>query len=271
VMRRCGRDNVWLDARHLGEPFLRARFPQIWAGCADAGYDLAHDLIPVAPAAHYQCGGVLVDIDGRTSVPGLYASGEVACTGLHGANRLASNSLLEGLVFSRRIARALASGQAGASTSGTRTRGVSVGGADEHAPREAPCADAPASPAGTRVSAADDAGGLGSDGVLERLHAVTRAGLGMSRDGAGLVDAVARLDALDAGSCSAVLSPSVADLEAANLITVAALIARGALAREESRGCHYRSDHPQRDDAGARGRFVWNRSGRSRFVPVEPA
>ena len=109
VMARCGRSNVWLDARHLGEEYLRSRFPSIWQACADAGYDLARDLVPVAPAAHYLIGGVRVDIDGRTSLPGLYASGECAASGLHGANRLASNSLLEGLVFSRRIARALAS------------------------------------------------------------------------------------------------------------------------------------------------------------------
>ncbi len=107
VMARCGRDNVWLDARHLGEEYLRTRFPTIWEACAEAGYDLSRDLLPVAPAAHYLVGGVLVDVDGRSSLPGLYASGEVTASGLHGANRLASNSLLEGLVFSRRIARAL--------------------------------------------------------------------------------------------------------------------------------------------------------------------
>ena len=107
VMQRCGRNNVWLDARHLGEEYLRARFPTIWEACSEAGYDLSRDLLPVAPAAHYIVGGVRVDVDGRTSVPGLYASGEVTASGLHGANRLASNSLLEGLVFSRRIVRAL--------------------------------------------------------------------------------------------------------------------------------------------------------------------
>jgi len=103
VMQRCGRPNVWLDARHLGEPLLKARFPMIFETCLEAGYDLSRDLIPVAPAAHYAIGGIRVDIDGRTSVPGLYASGECACSGLHGANRLASNSLLEGLVLSLSI------------------------------------------------------------------------------------------------------------------------------------------------------------------------
>ena len=105
VMARCGQPFVWLDARHLGAEYLEARFPTIWETCLEAGYDLSTDLIPVAPAAHYMIGGVRVDIDGRTSVPGLYAAGEVTASGLHGANRLASNSLLEGLVFSRRIVR----------------------------------------------------------------------------------------------------------------------------------------------------------------------
>jgi L-aspartate oxidase len=107
VMAEDGRNNVSLDARHLGEEYLRSRFPTIWAACADAGYNLARDLVPVAPAAHYIVGGVRVDIDGRTTVPGLYASGEVTASGLHGANRLASNSLLEGLVFGARAAAAM--------------------------------------------------------------------------------------------------------------------------------------------------------------------
>ena len=97
-----GTDHVYLDARHVEE--LAARFPTITAYCLAAGVDPTVDLIPVAPAAHYASGGVRTDLDGRTSIAGLYACGEVACTGVHGANRLASNSLLEGLVFSRRIA-----------------------------------------------------------------------------------------------------------------------------------------------------------------------
>jgi L-aspartate oxidase len=107
VMERCRRPNVWLDARHLGTEVLRSRFPTIYEQCAADGFDLSSDLIPVAPAAHYMIGGVRTDVDGRTSLRGLYAVGEVAATGLHGANRLASNSLLEGLVGSRRLVRAL--------------------------------------------------------------------------------------------------------------------------------------------------------------------
>ena len=104
VLRATGADHVYLDARHLGGEFLEQRFPTIMASTRAAGIDPATDLIPVAPAAHYASGGVRTDLHGRTSIPGLYACGEVACTGVHGANRLASNSLLEGLVFARRIA-----------------------------------------------------------------------------------------------------------------------------------------------------------------------
>ncbi|HEV8172636.1 MAG TPA: L-aspartate oxidase, partial [Actinoplanes sp.] len=104
VLRQTGADHVYLDARHLGKDFLEQRFPTIVASTRAAGVDPAIAFIPVAPAAHYASGGVRTDLHGRTSIPGLYACGEVACTGVHGANRLASNSLLEGLVFSRRIA-----------------------------------------------------------------------------------------------------------------------------------------------------------------------
>src|SRR5205823_2646031 len=110
VMLAEGTGNVWLDARHLGAEFLAGRFPTILASCRAAGVEPATDLIPVAPAAHYASGGVRTDLAGRTSIPGLYACGEVACTGVHGANRLASNSLLEGLVFARRIATDVAAG-----------------------------------------------------------------------------------------------------------------------------------------------------------------
>ena len=119
-MRERGDDHVLLDARHLGEELLLQRFPTIVARCREAGVDPVTEPIPVAPAAHYASGGVRTDLDGRTDVPGLYACGEVACTGVHGANRLASNSLLEGLVFAARIGDDLARVAAAAGRAGRR-------------------------------------------------------------------------------------------------------------------------------------------------------
>ena len=229
VMKRCGRSNVWLDARHLGEEYLKSRFPTIWEACSVAGYDLSHDLLPVAPAAHYMVGGVRIDVDGRTSVPGLYASGEVASSGLHGANRLASNSLLEGLVFSRRIARVL-DADSGSVSMPARILVPAEGHEME------PCAivDAPA-----------------------RLRETMQRYVGMSRTNDDLSEAargLARLSCLlDANSASQ------ADLELANLITVGTLITHAAWLRTESRGCHSRLDFPDGNDAHWRVRTVFHR------------
>jgi L-aspartate oxidase len=222
VMARCGRDNVWLDARHLGEEYLRTRFPTIWEACAEAGYDLSRDLLPVAPAAHYLVGGVVVDVDGRTSLPGLYASGEVTGSGLHGANRLASNSLLEGLVFSRRIARALG-GSCPPARRGQITA-VQENGFQAGRPQESEVAV---------VSAA--------------VKEVMQRHVGMSRSDEGLARAAADLGLLDATVGD--LGDSAAELELANLLTVGTLITHAAWLRTESRGCHFRRDYPQREEA----------------------
>jgi len=221
VMARCGRDNVWLDARHLGEQYLRTRFPTIWEACSEAGYDLSHDLLPVAPAAHYLVGGVLVDIDGRSSLPGLYASGEVTATGLHGANRLASNSLLEGLVFSRRIVRALKN----ASTP-----------ADHH--HRSICG---ASDASRPVSGAPDLADISA-----KVKETMQCNVGMSRTDEGLRRAARELD--EVSRLVGAPGDSAAELEVANLVTVGTLIARAAWLRTESRGCHFRCDYPERDE-----------------------
>lgn len=222
VMAMCGLPNVWLDARHLGEEYLRTRFPTIWDACREAGLDLSKDFIPVAPAAHYLMGGVSVDLEGRTTVPGLFASGEVTCSGLHGANRLASNSLLEGLVFSLRIARTLA----------------------EHGVppvSEARIASVPAHPALSDSDAGPDFAALRT-GVQTTMSTH----VAMARSAASLATARTALDRLG-DSCRA-LPLDASALEAANLITVASLITNAAAVREETRGAHSRVDFPLRDD-----------------------
>ncbi len=249
VMKRCGRPHVWLDARHLGEARLRARFPNIWAACAEAGYDLSRDLVPVAPAAHYFVGGVRCDIDGRSSVRGLYVSGEAAASGLHGANRLASNSLLEGLVFSRRIARALDADGAGP-------------------------APGPGAAAGLLVPPGPGPGAAGAGpATIEQLHELAAAGLGMTRTAEELsaaAEGFARLSAalgrLPAGGPAV----EVPYRELVNMACVAGLVAAAAQARTETRGCHSRLDFPGRDDAHWLGRLVFARGREMRFVPVAP-
>lgn len=210
VMMSEGRNHVWLDARHLGAATLQQRFPTIVASCRAAGIDPATDLIPVAPAAHYASGGVWTDLYGRTSVPGLYACGEVACTGVHGANRLASNSLLEGLVFARRIASAIAG----------------------HLPPQA-----------DPVTDDDTVVGLVDEGVREQLPAVMTHGAGVLRSAVSLEDTGARLTEL-AGAAGV---PGTASWEATNLLTVASVTVAAAYARTETRGSHWREDYPDTD------------------------
>jgi L-aspartate oxidase len=210
-MLASGKDHVFLDARAFGEEKWRVRFPTILASCRSHGIDPVHELIPVAPACHYSSGGVWTDLDGRTTVPGLYACGEVACTGVHGANRLASNSLLEGLVFARRIAASLAAGLP---------------------EQREPVAD-------------DRRAGLVDSGVVPDLQRVMTTGAGVIRSATGLADAAAALAKLIAHTSD---HPGTPSWEATNLVTVgSALIAAGAI-REESRGSHWREDHPDRDD-----------------------
>jgi L-aspartate oxidase len=200
----AGTDHVWLDARHV--PDLAGRFPTITASCRAAGIDPTVDLIPVAPAAHYASGGVRTDLSGRTSIPGLYACGEVACTGVHGANRLASNSLLEGLVFARRIAEDIA-------------------------------ADLP--PQADPQPSTVDGAVVGAD-IRRPLQQAMTNGAGVLRSAASLA---ATADAL-AGLADPGDRPNTASWEAANLLTVASALLAAATLREETRGCHWRDDFP---------------------------
>ena len=208
---------VFLSVQHLQPDFVRSRFPTIATACAKAGLDLALDRIPVSPAAHYVMGGVETDLDGRTSVPGLFAAGEVACTGVHGANRLASNSLLEGLVFGARAALAMASGRDG-------RRAVADGAVVD-------------------PLRAEPATALPTSGDVRDL--MWRS-VGLSRDRDGLEDAIRTLG----GWLAAVEARggAVPDRQTANLLTVGLLVARAALRRQESRGAHFRTDFPERDD-----------------------
>ncbi|MFQ1003458.1 L-aspartate oxidase [Modestobacter sp. SSW1-42] len=211
VQLRDGVDHVWLDAR--GIPGLAERFPTIVARCREAGVDPVTDLVPVTPAAHYASGGLATDLHGRTTVPGLYACGEVACTGVHGANRLASNSLLEGLVFAGRIGEVLA--------------------------RELPVPAAPA-PVDPRPQGLVDAAARGP------LTATMSARVGALRTGPGLALAAEELAGLGERTTAV---PGVPGWEATDLLTVATAVTAAAGAREETRGCHWREDHPDAADA----------------------
>jgi L-aspartate oxidase len=214
VMRAEGSTNVWLDATHLGAELLERRFPTIVASSRAAGVDPVTDLIPVAPAAHYASGGVRTDLHGHTSIPGLYACGEVACTGVHGANRLASNSLLEGLVFARRIAVNIAAGLP------PQAEPVNEAGAGEPSFAVAPEVRAP-------------------------LQAAMSQHAGVLRSESSLDTAAATLVDLGAKHATA----NTASWEASNLITVASALLAAAGRRQETRGCHWREDFPEAGDA----------------------
>jgi L-aspartate oxidase len=221
---------VYLSLEHLDPAFVHARFPLISEACRRVGLDLARDRIPVGPAAHYVMGGVQTDIDGRTSIPGLYAAGEVACTGVHGANRLASNSLLEGLVFGARAGCAMRDDDPG----DWKFDGPKVIEFDSARHQGAP--------------RAEDCGGMLT--VPEAQDLMWRH-VGLFRDREGLTQALRVLEpawrALD-GRIAAGEPLDPETWRAASIMTVGRLIARAALRREESRGGHYRTDFPQRDD-----------------------
>jgi len=234
-MHLRGTEHMYLDARHFGAGMWERRFPTILAACRAHGIDPVTRPIPVAPAAHYASGGIRTDLRGRTTVPGLYACGEVACTGVHGANRLASNSLLEGLVFAERIAADVVEGPRAGSTA---------------APRRAVAGE----PAGTHTVPLLTAE---SRTTIQRI--MTR-GAGVIRSAGSLATAAEELEALQQaaadgdGPKDAV--PGVEAWEATNLLLVSRVLVASAREREETRGCHWREDRPDRDDAAWRRHLV---------------
>ncbi|MGD0775134.1 MAG: L-aspartate oxidase [Candidatus Solibacter sp.] len=208
-MTRTGAPHVFLDLTHRGESFIRERFPRIYETCLRYGVNIGTGPAPVAPAAHYAMGGVRTDLDGRTNVARLFAAGETACTGVHGANRLASNSLLEGVVFGIRAGRAMREAKEGT--------------------------EAPAEQHSIHAS-------VSRLGEIQRIAWET---CGIMRSAEGLREAAAQLEAL------APESP-----EERNTRLVALLIARCALARQESRGAHFRTDYPEKREGFARHSVV---------------
>lgn len=277
-MLEQGVDHMYLDARHFGAEMWHSRFPTILAACHAHGIDPVTEPIPVAPAAHYASGGVRTDLYGRTTVPGLYACGEVACTGVHGANRLASNSLLEGLVYAERIAGHLAERFAADAAGATPARA-------SRALAEATVPD----PALADLALADLAAGIGTAGAAEdfaspeaaedlaspeaaddlvsetlqpaearfAVQRIMTEGVGVLRSAASLRTAAERLEGLALEAAEGKRAePGVDSWQATNLLTVARVLTAAALLREETRGCHWREDHAERDDTGWRRHIV---------------
>ena len=232
-MHRTQSEYVYLDMTAKTQEFLKKRFPRIYETCLTYGLDLAADLAPVCPAAHYMMGGVETDLWGRTSLPGLYAAGETAATGVHGANRLASNSLLEGLVFGARA------GQAMIKDAPVAKRGKATLPASPP-PKRGPSANSRAAKTAGKLETKDP-----SAKALEKIRDVMWKQVGILRSGKELNSAIESMRAMELPSCE---KPGRAEKELCNLHSLALLIARSALAREESRGSHYRSDFPYRND-----------------------
>ncbi|MEU7578820.1 L-aspartate oxidase [Streptomyces sp. NPDC041068] len=235
-MLEQGAENVYLDARHFGADTWEHRFPTILAACRAHGIDPVTEPIPVAPAAHYASGGVRTDLHGRTTVPGLYACGEVACTGVHGANRLASNSLLEGLVYAERIAADITARHAENALHARVPAPVTQPETPTH----------PLLPPEARFA----------------IQRVMTEGAGVLRSAESLTEAAARLARIHAEAAGALANegktaePGVDTWETTNLLCVARVLVAAAQRREETRGCHWREDHADRDDAAWRRHIV---------------
>jgi L-aspartate oxidase len=228
-IRESGVDHVWLDINAVEN--FEGRFPTLAASVRACGIDPAHDWLPVAPAAHYMCGGVLTDLDGATALRGLWAAGEVACTGVHGANRLASNSLLEGMVFGARVVEAVLKEKDGPDATGALRPVLNPGGSESGEIAASPFRSIPLSwnpsPPDRKVDTGEG---------LSALQRVMTRGAGVVRSADSLALARSELEQMAAGG--------VPPGELATPRAVAAALVAAATAREESRGGHRRSDFP---------------------------
>ena len=243
IVQHLARDDVrdiFLDLRHFAPGKVQARFPGLFQTCAQHDLDPSRDLVPVRPAAHYFIGGIAVDLEGRSTVEGLFACGEVSCTGLHGANRLASNSLLEGLVLGARTGQA-AVGQ----------RAVGLDRTIAH--RAGRDIDQP------RIDVED---------LRKSLISRMWRSVGILRDGEGLAEGAAAIERWRRFTAP-VRHFGRAGFELDNLLLLGALVTAAASVREESRGTHARLDFSERDDERFLGRFGWRANQSPVFIPME--
>jgi L-aspartate oxidase len=233
TMRESGIDHVWLDVTPVED--FDSRFPTLAESARAMGLDPPRDWLPVAPAAHYMCGGVLTDLDGATFLPGLWAAGEVSCSGVQGANRLASNSLLEGMVFGARVVEAILSDKDGPDATGALNPLLTRADIE---PGSLPLKELANQLPTVRV---DPGAAIDENKSRERLQRAMSAGAGVVRDAGSLASAAAVIEDLS--------SAGVPPGELANLLIVARALVGAAVARQESRGGHRRSDFPDRSGA----------------------
>jgi L-aspartate oxidase len=224
---------VYLDLTHLKADHIKTRFPRIYETCLKYNVDLTVDQVPIRPAAHYLMGGIRTDLDGRSSLPGLYAAGEAACTGVHGANRLASNSLLEGLVFGARAALTM----------------IKEGKEARHSQ-------------GMHAEPLKDDATKDAESFIQTVQQLMWNKVGIVRSRQSLTEAIQQLQT---SAQELPQQTSRRNCEARNIHTAALLIARSALARLESRGAHYRTDYPQHDDSRFKKHSIIGEKG-VRFV-----
>ncbi|MGH9356858.1 MAG: L-aspartate oxidase, partial [Terriglobia bacterium] len=247
-IRRSRGEFVYLDFTSLNEEDIKRSFPHTYADCLESNIDISSDLVPVRPAAHFAIGGITTDLNGSTTLAGLYAAGEAAANGVHGANRLASNGLLEGLVYGARAAAAMKAGRAPASWPQAMH--------DSH---------------GAEVRPETEDGPPTSSAQLQAIAAGIRRLMwdraGIIRDGGKLYEAAKRLSAIRMWPSP---EPNHLYYEAENLLEVARAIVSCALARKESRGAHYRADFPLRDDSGTARHSFFARDSNVFFGPHGP-